>query len=262
MDIKSNFDKDGFVIIKDPLIGEFKQELIDEIHNFLDTLLARLNFRNVSKSDSTLTERISEIFHSEEKEEITSKLYELVPTLPKFFGQVSNSLILDTISKLNILHPSIGTIPLLRIDRPNDTFRITPMHQDYWYSFLSINSIVVWFTLEKIDKSAGLLKVVPGSHKKGIANFNVTEKTRDSYEATDAIKSDDIVEVDLEDDEILIFSQLLLHQSGINNSSNVRISTQLRFNDLARAEALTKTFSITHSDYVKSKQEEFLASAK
>jgi len=261
MGIKSDFDKNGFVVIKHPLIAEFKQELIDEIHSFLDTLLARFEFRKVSKSDATLTERISEVFHVEEKEEITSKLYELVPTLPKFFGQVSNSLILDTISKLKVLSPSVGTIPLLRIDRPNDSFRITPMHQDYWYSFLSKNSIVVWFTLEKIDKSSGFLKVVPGSHKNGIANFNVTEKNRDSYQATRAINSDDIVEVDLEDDEILIFSQLLLHQSGVNNSSKVRISTQLRFNDLVSAEALTKTFSVTHSDYVKTKQEEFLESS-
>ena len=261
MEIKSDFDKNGFVIIKNPLIAEFKQELIDEMHSFLDTLLARVEFRNVSKVDRTLTERISEIFHVEEKEEITSKLYELVPTLPKFFGQVSNSLILDTISRLKVLSPSVGTIPLLRIDRPNDSFRITPMHQDYWYSFLSKNSIVVWFTLEKIDKSSGFLKVLPGSHNNGIANFHVTEKNRDSYEATRAINSDDIVEVNLEDDEILIFSQLLLHQSGVNNSNKVRISTQLRFNDLASAEALTKTFSVAHSDYVKSKQEEFLASS-
>ena len=96
---------------------------------------------------------------------IISNLYDLLPADPLIFNLANNVKFLKISKDLLIKNPLIGTIPTIRIDRPRDTKRNTPKHRDFWYSFLSKNSITIWFNLEDNKKKLGNLIVYPRSHK-------------------------------------------------------------------------------------------------
>jgi ectoine hydroxylase-related dioxygenase (phytanoyl-CoA dioxygenase family) len=109
---------------------------------------------------------------------------------------------------------------------PNDPNYRFHTHQDYPFNNGSLNSLVIWIPLQKTEKKEGCLMVAPGSHKK--KKIFKTDKNL-------IIKDDSkfkFIDIPCELGECLIFSQFLVHRSGINTSDNIRFSVQLRVNDL------------------------------
>ena len=155
---------------------------------------------------------------------------------------------------LGLHSPALGTVPLVRIDRPKEEKFLTPWHQDYWYSYASLDSVVVWIPLGPLTKEHGKLNVAINTHKNGEVKYREFVEGNEPYVADLDIKQEQTLEVEVNFGEILIFKQSLLHKSGYNQSDSCRVSMQLRFNEMYKQEFPFSSFVAKHSDYVKDRQ--------
>ena len=243
----TEFEKNGYLLIKNRRVCELKSSLSASLREIALVVLRR-------GGDSILPSDINgmgfcelvDYAHSIEKDvELTSAIYDLCKAHPSFMSLVNASYLLDTCKALGLGTPIASTIPLIRIDRPRQDKFLVPSHQDFWFSMLSKSAITFWFSLNDIDESHGPLLVFPGSHKLGITRMrrNNNENpfvTIDNYD-------EQYVEVLAAPDEILVFSQLLIHKSGANKSHQNRISVQVRYSDLDDVSQLKSSFVVNNS---------------
>jgi hypothetical protein len=260
-DLPRQLATDGFCILKDAEIAEFRSRVSTAIRETALEVAGRLLGAGQCARlprDGDVTALVSEIHKLETDDQVTRALYQVLPSVPKILSLCGDPTPSKIAAASGLKWATAGTCPLIRLDRPNRDQFLTPPHQDYWFSLLSETSIVIWKSLDEIDPSMGLLSVVPGSHRGGVIPFKPYEAGHEPFEPKVAIPDSEWVDVSLATDEILIFDQKLLHKSGINRSDKVRVSMQLRFNDLRSAREMTSTFTPMHSSYVKREQERLL----
>ena len=255
------FNDQGFIIIKSKEIRVFKDNLTSYLSTIILDVVRVLNIEIDTKSliGKTFSEQMDFIINNERDNSISKILYEIFPSLSPVLAVVNDDLIVNISKDLAVRIPVPSTIPLIRIDRPNGEHFATMMHQDYWYSMLCDNAIVMWMPLVPITSEMGLIEIIPESHKNGLVAFknhdgNEPYTTVDDY-TNDAKKPP----VKVEYDEILIFNKYLLHFSGKNYSSRARVTLQVRFNDLETMDSITSSFTAVHSTFVKSKQNSFVS---
>ena len=84
--------------------------------------------------------------------------------------------------------------------------------------------------------------------------FQNNDESNDSF-TTVADYGEKIKEsIKLQYDEILVFSQYLIHKSGKNISNKTRVSMQVRFNDLKTMEKIDISFTSKPSVFLQNKQ--------
>ncbi len=251
-DIK-NFNNQGFIIIKSKEISELKDDLTSYLSVAIEDVIRILNIKINFKYliGKTFFEQINLIINTEKDNNISRALYELFPSLLKVISVVDNDLITNIVKSFGVSKPTAGTPPLIRIDRPHNEHFNTPMHQDYWFSMLCDNAVVMWMPLVSITSEMGLIEVIPESHKKGLTPFRESDGNEPFTTIDDYSKDTNKISVKVGYDEILLFNQYLLHQSGRNCSNKTRVTMQLRFNDLETIEKPTSSYIAEHSTYVK-----------
>ena len=256
--------ENGFCIIKAGWVTDFKIQIKDNLLQIAKFIAQKTNHQIYEdlKYIEDLTDFLSACYHKESDNEITSRCYELFAAQSHIVSLINHPNILNTAKNSGISKPYPGTLPLVRIDRPNNDLYLTPPHQDYWFSMLCDNSIVIWYSLDDIKSDMGLLKVAPGSHKNGIIPFKIYEGGHEPYVPIERFAEHQFIEVSTKKDEVLVFNQMLLHKSGVNRSDKVRLSMQLRFNDLETANTLTTSFVPNHSTHVQNAQNAILNSHK
>ncbi|MBU3568181.1 phytanoyl-CoA dioxygenase family protein [Polynucleobacter alcilacus] len=157
---------------------------------------------------------------------------------PKVFEIASSKIILDILNNAGLVSPHIGAQCIVRADMPFDDPWRFPPHQDYPFNKGSLNSVTLWVPFQDTGEDMGCLQVIKGSNKLGLLpekNNEIIEQFPDiNYESAPIALG-----------EILCFSQFLIHKSGFNRSEKIRFSLQLRYNDLAHDEYLSRklTFS-------------------
>ena len=66
-----------------------------------------------------------------------SQLYKVLPGLPSLWRFAGNQTLMSIIKEdLGLTSVSLGTVPLVRLDRPRNEHFSTPWHQDFWFSQL------------------------------------------------------------------------------------------------------------------------------
>lgn len=260
---RENFLRDGYLVLKDP----FFRDLTSGIQHALKEML--LVCANKSAEHRALVQNAPNDFQSllnhvcEQEKKLDSKLtpilYELFPKHPHLMGLLNLPQILNICRTLGLAFPVPATIPVTRIDRPKNDFYNTPWHQDSWYTIFSPNAVTMWLPILPLDTNMGLMQVIPGSHEQGIRPFRKFDEGYEPYVARDLGKLEQqAIEVMVDEDELLVFNQSLLHRSGRNLSSKCRMSLQLRFNDLDSMTKLCSTFTPVHSRMVLEEQQRLL----
>ena len=113
-----------------------------------------------------------------------------------------------------------------------------PWHQDaqYW-PLQPSRTVSVWLAIFDTDEQNAAMRIVKGSHSH-VFEHNLIEKEHfvlDQEVDQVAIKSEDIVSMDLKAGEISLHDNQLLHGSGPNHSDRIRAgqtcaSVQLKLN--------------------------------
>jgi ectoine hydroxylase-related dioxygenase (phytanoyl-CoA dioxygenase family) len=143
--------------------------------------------------------------------------------------------ILDVLRGLGFGFPNISTRPVLFFNSRHlatkEVYWRVFAHQDWRSMQGSLNSVVVWIPLHKIDRDLGALEIVPESHRLGLLSTEVVERFGKVERFTDA----DFQPVEVEQGDLLVFSAFLVHRSGTNSTDSIRWSCHFRYNDLAEA---------------------------
>ena len=141
--------------------------------------------------------------------------------------------VLDLLRAAGLRKPLVSTRPLVRTDLPRDDAYRQPWHQDWRSGQGSVNSVTIWVPLHRVTADQGTIEVIPGSHLLGL--LKVRKLTDPVRLVVDDTRVDDLpketVELDL--GECALFSQMLVHQSGVNAGDSVRFTVQLRYDDMA-----------------------------
>lgn len=249
LNLIQKLDKDGFIIVKSKKIKKLKDQIKNELAKNIIYIFGRNKILNKKKFDDLL--KYALMVDKKQNTNILKSLYELFPSNLFFYSLPCNNFFTTLCIKLGIKKPVISTGPQIRIDRPKDKKFKTLKHQDFWYSFLSNNSLTIWFNLTNIREQDGPLKIYKHSHKSGLLKF--VDKKKGTLEIKNSITTKKNT-IYLKSDEILIFNQFLVHESGVNNSSKPRVTIQLRYNDFFTIQKFTSSFKFASTKYVTNKQ--------
>jgi len=238
---KKKFDQDGYCVFNfdKKLILNTKKKIL---HFISSTLNEKYNIKKVTEK------KIINFYNTKYKTDIISAL-DHAGFFPELYSFANQKKIIKTVNKAGLKFPVVGFnniggrggLPFL-YSFPNEKKRYYKAHQDFFYLPYSMNSITLWVPLQNTTKKNGALKVIPKSHK----NYNllshsakdVKNNKLDKYFAKSDFKT-----VNVKLGQALIFSSYLVHKSGSNNSNEVRMSFNVRFNDLLNKEYINRGLS-------------------
>lgn len=252
--MKNLLEKNGYIIISSEKIPVIKKKLRSSIIKASNQII-KLNTKNKKKFHKF--DDITEYMYQLDKNKnlnLISKLYDIAPDLYEIHEVTTNKFLINIIKKLGIKYPTVGTNVTLRLDRPNNKKHNTSLHQDIWYSMICSNSLTVWFNLSKINEIDGPLEVCKTFNKK---IYKFIDNKMGTFTAN-IKKKFEFNQIYLEENQILIFSQYLLHKSGQNFSRKPRASIQIRYNDLYRNNKFNKSYKSELTPHVLNSQKKYL----
>jgi len=142
--------------------------------------------------------------------------------------------IIDLLHGLGLEMPTISTRPVIFFNHSKlakkKVFHTVDAHQDWRSMQGSLNSVVLWLPLIDINKDLGALQILPGSHLGSLRTdhidygFGMVKLTEQ--------ENAQLISVEVNRGDALIFSSFLIHQSGENSTNRPRWSCHFRYNDL------------------------------
>lgn len=216
------YKENGYIIFSDLI----NSDELDEIK--IDILkIFQLRFNELGE----LTEDIL-VRNYDKKEmwrECASKMWDIFGVL----RIASQHEVMAVLKNLDLENPIIATRPEVRTDMPKDFNYMQPWHQDWNYGRTSLNSVTLWIPLVDVNESNGTVQIIPKTHKLGILNYEELSNPRRYEINIDALPKGEVINVELKKGECVLFSQMLVHRSGINSSDKPRLTFQGRFADLS-----------------------------
>ena len=232
----SFFKKNGYLLFEDFFPEkEIESILIDAKNVFLKQFIAKkycskCNLDNMSEEDYNYF--LYRLF--DEDMECLINCGKQVQHLISLHKLSLDSKIISLLNRLGLKEPIISTRPVLYFNHPKlakqKIFYKVDAHQDWRSMQGSLNSVVVWLPLVDINKDLGALEILPGSHLKGLRTDHV-DQGFGMVSLTDE-EAENLKSIEVKVGDILIFSSLLIHQSGNNITQKPRWSCHFRYNDL------------------------------
>lgn len=232
-DYKSN----GYLLLKNYVIQDEIQKILKDCKNiFLIQFIHKkyIDFINIEDLDPVLFDNL--LIKLFEEDFITfSNCGKQVQHLISLHKLGVSDVFLKVLKQIGLKIPTISTRPVVFFNHPKlakeKVFYKVDSHQDWRSMQGSLNSIVIWVPLMTITKNIGALEILPKSHKLGL----ITDTIDHGFGMVNLseIQKNNLMSVEVMPGDILIFSSLLVHQSGENISNTPRWSCHFRFNDLS-----------------------------
>lgn len=152
IDLKTGFDRDGFVVVRDFLPAA-------------ELAVLRQNLdRYISEVVPTLAD--SDAFYDDRSRPETLKQLQRMDRDP-FFAQYKHNPRWVTLAEALLGEPAAADPPEW-FNKPPGTNHVTPPHQDNFYFCLTPPSVVtIWLALDRASAENGCLRYVAGSHRHG-----------------------------------------------------------------------------------------------
>lgn len=216
MEIKKQFEKNGFVILK----NVFKDENLEKIRE-LTSLIVEKEHVNYNPLDNYyLRHRFD-----------NGVLYDVFQRHPEFAPFVRNEKLLDAVE--NIFESSFYLYVNSFLYKPSDRNNEVPFHQDFLSRPTESQKLLAWIAIDDATKENGCLKVIPGSHSQGFRKwYRVENETHHDRIYIDQDEIDKAIYVELNAGDVLLFSNYLIHGSDQNNSSKNRRAYRIVYKSL------------------------------
>lgn len=233
---KSFYKKNGYVILKNFFSIEEIEKIIEDAKNiFLKQFIKNRYTKKSNLHDVSETEFNNFMFKLfREDMETLSNCGKQVKHLISLHRLSINDKIISLLENYGLKCPVISTRPVLFFNHPKlakqKVYHKVDAHQDWRSMQGSLNSVVIWTPLMDIDKNLGALQVLPGSHLLGLRTKNM-ENGFGMVDLNDKEKLE-LKSIQVKKGDALIFSSLLIHQSGDNITEKPRWSCHFRYNDL------------------------------
>jgi hypothetical protein len=219
--------------------AQIKTNLLPMLRNARHEFLQVYALATGRKDEVLTDEEVTALYRGPERHTWVAA-YDRLRDLPIVFQIAASSELLQLVQGLGISKPVMGAKLVVRADMPYDERWDFPVHQDFCYSRSSLNSLTFWMPFQTVTKNIGALKVYPKSHLLG-GNLEQVN----GHMTPTAIKClGQPEDIEVEEGNVLVFSQMLAHASGKNTSTTIRFSAQIRFADLGEPEFRNRGFKI------------------
>jgi phytanoyl-CoA hydroxylase len=212
VELKQVFDREGYVVIKSFLDEQKSLELISQTERFIREIVPTMPFEEVYYEDKTNKSTLKQVQKICDYDDYYLNL------------ATSNALVLLAEELLG------GPVNLKNMQYFNKIPRIaksTPAHQDgYYFNIKPQQALTMWLSLGYADEKNGAICYIPGSHKRGMREHNVTNTLGFSQGISDWSVNDDENEIQMKAQagDILIHHSLTIHRANANQSEHTRES--------------------------------------
>jgi phytanoyl-CoA hydroxylase len=158
-------------------------------------------------------------------------LYDLFQRHPEFQEFARNPRILDA------LEPLLGEHIMLYVNslifKPKEIDNEVPWHQDFLNRPDEPPKVICWIALDDATKENGCLRVIPGSHKKGAYDwYRVKGAAHHDRIREQDIDVDKKVYLEMQEGDVLLFSQFMVHGSDGTKSDMPRRAFRIAYQSL------------------------------
>lgn len=206
LEYKLAYDRDGFVVIRQPLPPDAFHELQEQLDRYIRDVVPGLPDAQAFYEDKTRPETLKQMQHMS-----LDPYFEAYRQQPIWL-ELATDLVGEPVEAMG---PEWFNKPP-RVSRP------TPAHQDnYYFCLTPPNVITIWMALDKVDQGNGCLRYVPGSHRRGIRPHSRSSILGFSQGITDYTADDarEEVAVHLEPGDIVAHHGNTIHRAEANESA-------------------------------------------
>ena len=251
--IRDQFDKQGFVVLRDYIDQQLITEMQDELEHIVD-----------EEADKLLAAgKIKSRFENEPFETRMFKLYESdvksAPTRfrenlhrPAFYKLFFHPDLLDTVELL--LGPEIRVYPnyTVRPKFPDWAGHQVLWHQDGGYTgtqgaVSELRMVNVWTPLVPVNPENGCMQFIPGTHKLGILPHDSKEYYLQLHDEHLKPRLHQAIDLAINPGDVIFFHNLLFHQGLPNRTKKIRWSVDWRYQDATQDTQRAKSGHLARS---------------
>lgn len=152
--LKSDWDKNGYVVVKNFMSSEDVSNLRTEIDRYISNVAQSVPENEVMYEDNEKPETLKRLGHMSRYDDYFLKLINT-----NRFVNLAETLLGGAVN------PQYCQL----FNKPARVGIQTPPHQDAYYIPLEPNeALTMWLALNDVDEENGCLRYVPGAHKKGV----------------------------------------------------------------------------------------------
>jgi len=210
---KPAFDKDGFVVVRQPLGADF-EDLVRNIQRFIDEVAPK--FEEGSEFA---------MYGSEKREPQSMIRLNQMQNQDSFFADYARHPRWVSLAE-TMLGESVETANVVWFNKPPRTIHPnhpTPPHQDnFYYKLVPPQLMSVWMALEPVDPGNGCLRYVAGSHR-GPVRPHETSSIYGFSQGMSAYGVDDWARevcVSLEPGDMIVHHCMTIHRADANESDH------------------------------------------
>lgn len=254
--LKQEFKENGYVILR----GFFDPDVVNTIYREAREIFAvqikRVLGKEVDIDDREAFDKSMYEFFEKDFEAFvnTGKTVQHSITLHRLG---TDPVIVSKLKEIGLEKPIIGVRPAMQFNsrflskNGSKHWKLDP-HQDWRTGQGSLDSVVIWFPLVPANKELGSVQVMPKSHFRGLLEADTS-----GYQGGIQVElsQDDFIQTELEVGDVLLFSTLLIHQSGNNVTDLIRWSVQFRYNNLSDETFINRAYPMA---YIYRPEEELL----
>jgi phytanoyl-CoA hydroxylase len=241
------FERHGFVVLR----SVFSQDKLKAMRLLLDSLVAY--------SEQGFSDPFEQYYLRHRYDQ--GVLYDLYQRHPEFNEFARNEKILNAVEEAIGANFFIYENSL--VYKPSGKKNGVPFHQDFISRPHEPIKFIAWMAIDRVTKNSGALKVIPGSHKGGFRKWHRVkgETHHDRIDMQD-VEIDDVVHIELNPGDVLVFNQLVIHGSDEMNTDSQRYVYRVSYQNFdeiftprgtpivvrgARPEQLVKIFNTPRS---------------
>lgn len=205
-EVKSQYDRDGFVIVRQPLSPTDFQLLQQEVDRYIREVVPRLPPSDAFyDADRSRPETLKQLQRMEQD---------------SFFEQYLRNPVWKSLAEALLGEPATAS-GAEWFNKPPNTNHVTPPHQDnYYFCFAPPQVLTMWMALDPVDLENGCLRYIPGSHERGIRPHGKTRTLGFSQGILDYGEDDYATEVPvpLQPGDLTIHHGNTIHRAEANQS--------------------------------------------
>lgn len=233
------YKKNGYILFKNIIDEKLRLDILEEVYDiFKIPNTARGDFKLITIYLRKLFNENFNFYHGAAK----AANYSIALNRLSVSEEIINC-----IRKLGIANPNIAGRSVIWFQHKSlaktENYHALPAHQEWSNMQGSIDGIVAWTPLNNISKDMGRLKLIPHSHKLGLSP--ISKEASSFYDLTiesDYLKEKKFKELLIEPGDLLLFSALTIHKSGINNSDTLKMTVNFRYNNISEKTFIDRNY--------------------
>jgi phytanoyl-CoA hydroxylase len=204
--LKADFDRDGFVIVRNFLASPDFAELTANLERYIAEVVPTLPATHAFYDDPARPETLKQMQYL---------------SVDPYFRAYREHRRWCELAETLIGEPARAEEPEW-FNKPSGTNHPTPPHQDnYYFCLKPPNVVTIWLALDHVDEENGCLRYVPGSHRRGVRPHNATRVLGFSQGIADFGPDDTAREVKilLEPGDAVVHHGEAIHRAEANRSA-------------------------------------------